>query len=79
VNISGQLVFFRASASCSKTLNDKNISIQRRISGQLAFFRASASCSKILNDEKYIFNTMKHFRATHAFLSKCKLLKNPQW
>ena len=42
---------FRASASCSKILNDKNISIQW-ISGQLVFFRASASCSKILNDKK---------------------------
>ena len=34
---SGQLVFFRASASCSKVLNEKNISIQGKFSGQLCF------------------------------------------
>jgi len=52
------LKYFRASASCSKILNDDNISIQWKISGQLVFFRASASCSRILNDKKYIFDTV---------------------
>ena len=37
---------FRASASYSKILKDKNISKQWKISGQTLFFRACASCSK---------------------------------
>jgi len=37
---------FRASASSSKILKDKNIAMQWKISGQTLFFRACASCSK---------------------------------
>ena len=43
------------------------------------FFRASASCSKNLNDKKYIFNTVKIFRANSVFQDNLKLLKNPEW
>ena len=43
--IQGKLCF-QASASCSKIMKDKNISIQWKFSGQALFFRASASCSK---------------------------------
>jgi len=42
------------------------------------FFRARANCSKILNDKKYIFNTVKIFRAHSLFQDKCKLLKTPE-
>ena len=42
------------------------------------FFRASASCSKILNEKKYIFNTVKNFRAHSVFQDKRKLFKNPE-
>jgi len=42
------------------------------------FFRASASCSKILNDKKYIFNTVKNFKANSVFQGKRKFLKNPE-
>jgi len=64
---SGQLCFFRASASCSKILNDKNTySIQLNTPGQLCFSRASASCSKFLNI-KSMFHTVKIFRVTMFF------------
>jgi len=49
VKIFRATLFFRASASGSKILNNKNYS------GHTLFFRASASCSKILN-VKNIFN-----------------------
>jgi len=42
------------------------------------FFRESANCSKILNDKKYIFNTVKIFRAPSVFQYKYKLLKTPE-
>jgi len=35
---------FRARASSSKILKDKNISMQWKFSGQTLFFRANASC-----------------------------------
>jgi len=53
---------FRASAGCSKILNDKTYTNTVK-SFRATVFRASASCSKILNDKKY-FNTVKNFRAT---------------
>ena len=63
----------RASASSSKILKDKNISMQWRISGQTLVCRACASCSKFW----MIFNTVNSghtlfFRASH------KLLKSPE-
>jgi len=48
------LLFFSASASCSKNLNDKNYFNTLKDFRSTLFFRASASCSKILNDKKYI-------------------------
>jgi len=68
---------FRASASCSKILNDKKYIFNAVNSGHTLFFRASASCSKILN-VKGIFNTMKIFRANPVFQGKRKFLKNPE-
>ena len=53
--ISGQLCFFRASASCSKSLNKVLMYlICNTVKSFRAtlFFRTSASCSKILNDTK---------------------------
>ena len=41
---------FRASASCSKILNDKIYFNTVRNSRATLFFRASGSCSKILNN-----------------------------
>ena len=49
---------FRASAGCSKILNDKNYFNTVNNLRATLVFRASASCSKILNDIKYIFNTV---------------------
>ena len=50
---------FRASASCSKILNDKKCIFSTvKNSRATQFFKASASCSKILN-VKSIFNTVK--------------------
>jgi len=55
---------FRASASCSKVLNDKKyINTVKFFRETLLSGQAQASCSKILNDDKY-FNTLKNFRAT---------------
>jgi len=47
-------LFFRASTSCSKILNDKKYILNTVNSWHTLFFRASASCSKILNGKKYI-------------------------
>jgi len=50
-----------------------------KIFGETMFLRASASRSKNLNDKKYIFNTVKIFRANSVFQDNVKLLKNPEW
>jgi len=68
---------FRASASCSKILNVKNIFNTVKNCRATLFFRASASCSKILN-VKSIFDTVKIFRAHSVFQGKRKLLKTPE-
>jgi len=47
----GKLCCFRASASCSKILNNKQYIISIVNSGHPLFFTASASCSKLLNDK----------------------------
>jgi len=57
------LKIFRASASCSKILNDKKYIFNTVNSGQTLFSGQGQSCSKILNDKKY-FNTGKNFRET---------------
>jgi len=62
---------FRASASCSKILNDKKY-IQYREFRANAVLRARASCSKILNDKKY---TVKIFRATLFFKASASCSK----
>ena len=49
---------FRASASCSKILNDKKYCNTVKNVMATLFFRASAICTKILNDEKYVFTTV---------------------
>jgi len=54
---------FRASASCSKILNDKKYLNTVKNFRANSVFRASASCSKILNDKKYL-NTVKNSRET---------------
>jgi len=46
-------LFFRASARCSKILNDKKHIFNAVNSGYILFFRASARCSKILNVKVY--------------------------
>jgi len=67
---------FRATASCSKILNNKIYFSTVKNSRATLFFRASASCSKILNDKKTCSNTVKNIRATLFFReSACKLLK----
>ena len=66
---------FRASASCSKILNEKNI-FHTVNSRQLRFSGQAQSCSKILN-VKSIFNTVKFFRK-NCSQGKRKLLKNPE-
>ena len=58
---------FRASASCSKILNDKNILIQWKISGQLCFLRQEQVAKKSWMI-KSMFNTVKSF--VHICISK---------
>ena len=70
-------LLFRASASCSKILNNKKYSFNTVNSGNPLFFRASASCSKIQNI-KSIFHTVKIFRASLFFQGKRGLLKTPE-
>jgi len=71
-------LFFRASASCSKILNDKKyFNTVKKFRSNL-FFRASASCSKILNDKKYTVNIVKIFSDNSVFQGKCKLFKNAE-
>jgi len=74
---------FRASASCSKILNDeKYIFNTAKNSRATLFFRAIASCSKILNDKKYIFNTVKIFRVNCVFQASAscsKILNNKKY
>ena len=70
---SGQTLFFRASASCSKILNDKKCFNTVKNSRATLFFRASASCSKILNNKRYI-QYSKKFQG-NCFQGKRKLLK----
>ena len=70
-------LFFRASASGSKILNDKKYIFNTVNSGHTLFFRASASCSKMLNDENY-FNTVRDFWATLFFkpIASCSKILN---
>jgi len=64
---SGQPLFFRASASCSKLLNGKKyIQYRENFQGKLCF-QGKRMLIKILNI-KSIFTTVKIFRAT-LFLS----------
>jgi len=68
-------LFFRASASCSKILNDKKYIFNTVKNSRITmFFKASASSSTTLN-VKGIFNTVKNSRVT-VFQGKRKLLKN---
>ena len=74
---------FRASASCSKILNDNKYFNTVKNSRATLFFRANASCSKILNDKKYIFSIVNSgdplfFRAS-ASCSKLLHVKCIQW
>ena len=75
--IPGQTLFFRASASCSKILNNKKYIFSTVNSGHPMFFRASTSCSKVLI-VKSIFHIVKNSRANSVFQGKRKLLKNPE-
>ena len=66
---------FRASAGCSKILNDKKyIFNTMKNSRTTLVFRASASYSKILNDKIY-FNTVKNSRATLFFRASASCSK----
>jgi len=70
-------LFFRASASWSKFLNNKRYIISTVNSGH-PVFQASASWSKILN-AKSIFHTAKKLWATLFFRASTKLLQNSEW
>jgi len=61
-------LFCRASASCSKILNNKKYIFSTVNSRHLLFFRASAKLLKILNGKKYI-------QCSEKFQGKRKLLK----
>ena len=62
---------FRASASCSKILNEKCISIQWKISGQLCFSGQAQVAQKSWMI-KNIFNTVENFTANSVFQGKVK-------
>ena len=64
--IPGQILFFRASAGCSKFWMTKIYT--------LCFSGQATSCSKVLKDKKY-FKAVKSFRATLFFRAR-KLFKN---
>ena len=70
-------LFFRASASCSKVLNDKKYTLNTVKNFRATLFlRASASYSKILNI-KSTFNTCsENFQDNSLFQGKRKFLKN---
>jgi len=65
MNIFRATLFFSASASCSKILNDKKISLQWKIPGRSVY----QGKSKLLKTPecKSIFNTVKNFWATLFF------------
>jgi len=69
---------FKATASCSKILNNKIYFSTVKNSRATLFFRASASCSKLLNDKKYIFSTVNSGWLPSVFQDKRKLLKNSE-
>jgi len=67
-------LFFRASASRSKTLNDKIYFNTVKNSIEDSVFQGKRSCSKILNSKKYIQYSEK-FQGKLCFQGKRKLLK----
>ena len=68
-------LLFRASASCSKILNDKKYLLNTVKNIRVSqFFRVSASCSKILN-VKSIFHTAKNLWATLFFRASASCSK----
>jgi len=67
-------LFFRASASCSKILNNKKYIFRTVNWGHPLFFRACACCSKILNGKRYI-RYSENFQGKLCFQGKRKLLK----
>ena len=73
---SGQTLFFRASASCSKILNDKKYFNRPTVKNLRAnsVFQGKRRLVKILNDNKYIFNAVNSGHI--VFQGKRKLLKN---
>ena len=70
-------LFFRASASCSKILNDKKYIFNTVKNSRVTlFFRASASRSKILNAKSILnINTVKNSRATLFFKARASCSK----
>jgi len=71
------LKIFRASASCSKYLNNKNISVQWRISGQICFSRQAQVAQKSWLI-KIIKSIQWKFSGKTLFQGKCKLFKNAE-
>jgi len=76
VKISGQTLFFRASASCSKILKDKKYYNAVKIVRVNSVFQGKRKLFEILNNKKYIFNTVNSGHT--VFQGKRKLLKNPE-
>ena len=74
VKLFGATLFLRASASCSKILNDKSIFSAVKIFRATLFFRASASCWKILNDKIYI-QCSENFQATLCFSGQAQVVE----
>jgi len=68
-------LFFRASASCSKILNNKKYIFRTVNSGHPLFFRACASCSQILNGKRYIQYSEK-FQGKLCFQGRRKLISS---
>ena len=78
LKISGQTLFLGQAQVAQKSRMVQNISVQWKIIAQILFFRARASCSKILNDKKYIFSTVKYFRAHSVFSGQAQVAQNPE-
>jgi len=77
VKIFGADLFFKASASCSKILNDKIYFNTVKNPRATLFSRASAICSKIQNNKKYIFSNVNSGHP--LFSGPAQVDKNPEY
>jgi len=77
---SGQTLFFRASASCSKILIAKGIFNRVKNFRANSVFQGKRKLFKILNDKKYIFNAVNSGTLFFRASTSCsKILKDKKY